>query len=60
MQLADENYALVEKRYNNELALLTDLLDASSMKLQADMALVNARVALLYNYYQLKYTTHTL
>ena len=60
VQLADENYALVEKRYNNELALLTDLLDASSMKLQADMALVNARVALLYNYYQLKYTTHTL
>lgn len=60
VQLADENYALVEKRYNNELALLTDLLDALSMKLQADMALVNARVALLYNYYQLKYTTHTL
>jgi outer membrane protein TolC len=60
VQLADENYALVEKRYNNELALLTDLLDASSMKLQADMALVNARVGLLYQFYQLKYTTHTL
>ena len=50
----------MEKRYNNELALLTDLLDASSMKLQADMALVNARVGLLYQFYQLKYTTHTL
>ncbi len=60
VQLADENYALVEKRYSNELALLTDLLDASAMKLQANMALVNARVNLLYNYYQLKYTTHTL
>lgn len=60
VQLADENYALVEKRYNNELALLTDLLDASSMKLQADMSLVNARVGLLYQFYQLKYTTHTL
>jgi len=60
VQLADENYGLVEKRYNNELALLTDLLDASSIKLQADMALVNARVNLLYNYYQLKYITHTL
>lgn len=58
--MADENYALVEKRYNNELALLTDLLDASSMKLQANMSLVNARVGLLYQFYQLKYTTHTL
>lgn len=60
VQLADENYELVEKRYNNELALLTDLLDASSIKLQSDIALVNARVNLLYNYYQLKYITHTL
>lgn len=60
VQLADENYELVEKRYNNELALLTDLLDASSIKLQADMALVSARVGLLYAYYQLKYTTHSL
>lgn len=60
VQLANENYDLVSKRYANELALLTDLLDASSIKLQADIALVNARVNLLYNYYQLKYITHTL
>ena len=60
VELADENYSLVHKRYSNQLALLTDLLDASSVKLQADMALVNARVDLLYNYYQLKYITHTL
>lgn len=60
VELADENYDTVEKRYNHELALLTDLLDASSMKLQANIALVNARVNLLYNYYQLKYTTHSL
>lgn len=60
VELATENYMLVEKRYNNQLALLTDLLDASNMKLQADMALVNARIGLLYTYYQLKYTTHSL
>lgn len=60
VQLADENYTLVEKRYNNDLALLTDLLDASNIKLQSDMALVNARIGLLYQFYQLKYTTHTL
>ena len=60
VELADENYQLIEKRYTNDLALLTDLLDASSTKLSADMALVNARIGLLYNYYQLKYATHSL
>lgn len=60
VELADENYNLVEKRYNNELALLTDLLDASNIKLQADMALVKAKVVLLYSYFQLKYITNTL
>lgn len=59
-QLADETYDLVEKRYENDLALLTDLLDASSTKLTADLALVNARIGLIYNYYQLKYITHSL
>ncbi|MBR3564706.1 MAG: TolC family protein [Paludibacteraceae bacterium] len=60
VELADENYAVVEKRYNHDLALLTDLLDASGIKLQADMALVNAKVNLLYNYYKLRYLTHSL
>lgn len=60
VELADENYETVEKRYNHELALLTDLLDASNMKLQSDMLLVNAKVNLLFNYYQLKYITHSL
>jgi outer membrane protein TolC len=60
VELADENYSIVEKRYNHDLALLTDLLDASSMKLQADISLVNARIALLYDYYKLKYITNTL
>lgn len=60
VELANENYDTIEKRYNHELALLTDLLDASSIKLQADMTLVNARVNLLFNYFQLKYITHSL
>jgi outer membrane protein TolC len=50
----------VQNRYQNQLALLTDMLDASSMKLSADMALVNARISLLYNYYKLKYISNTL
>ena len=60
VELADQNYAVVKNRYENDLALLTDMLDASNMKLSADMALVNARINMLYNYFKLKYITNTL
>ena len=58
--LADEHYQVTHNRYGHGLALLTDMLDASHTKLTADMELVNARISLLYNYYKLKYLTHTL
>ena len=60
VELADENYSIVNNRYRNDLALLTDMLDASNMKLSADLALVNARINVVYNYYKMKYITHTL
>ena len=60
VRLADENYNVTENRYKNEMALLTDMLDASNMKLTAALGLVNARINILYSYYKMKYTTHTL
>lgn len=60
VRLADQNYSVTSNRYRNEMALLTDLLDASNMKLSADLGLVNARINVLYNYYKMKYITHTL
>ena len=60
VELANQNYTVVKNRYDNDLALLTDMLDASNMKLSADMALVNARINMLYNYFKLKYITNTL
>ena len=54
VELANQNYSVVQNRYQNELALLTD------MKLSAEMALVNARIGMLYNFYKLKYVTNTL
>ena len=60
MELANQNYMVVKNRYDNDLALLTEMLDASNMKLTADMALVNARIKMLYNYFKLKYITNTL
>ncbi len=60
VELAQQNYSVVQNRYQNDLALLTDMVDASNMKLSAEMALVNARISMLYNFYRLKYVTNTL
>lgn len=60
VRLADENYRVTDNRYRNEMALLTDMLDASSAKLSADLSLVDARINILYSYYKMKYITHTL
>ena len=60
VKLANENYDVTNNRYKNEMALLTDMLDASNMKLRADLGLVDARINILYNYYKMKYSTHTL
>lgn len=60
VELADENYSVTSNRYQNDLALLTDMLDSSNMKLSADMGLVNARINVIFNYYKMKYITHTL
>lgn len=60
VKLADENYSVTDNRYKNDMALLTDMIDASNMKLSANLGLVNARINILYNYYKMKYITHTL
>ena len=60
VRLADENYRVTDNRYRNEMALLTDMLDAGSAKLSADLSLVDARINILYCYYKMKYITHTL
>ena len=60
VELADENYRVISNRYVNDLALLTDMLDASNVKLSADLDLVNARINVVYNYYKMKYLTGTL
>ena len=60
VELAHQNYAVVQNRYQHELALLTDMVDAAKMKLSTEMTLVNARIGMLYNFYKLKYVTNTL
>ncbi len=60
VKLATENYRIVERRYSSDLALLTDMLDASAQKLDAEVRLVNARTNVIYYHYQLKYISGTL
>lgn len=60
LQLATENYDVTENRYNNDLVLLIDLLDADNIRLDAEIQYVNARINIIYNYYRLLYVTGTL
>lgn len=60
VRLADENYRVTCNRYRQEMALLTDMIDASNAKLAAELDWVNARVNVVYHYYRMKYITHTL
>lgn len=60
MELAIQNYEIISYRYDNDLALLTELLDASSQKLDAELQTVNAKINILYNYYKLHYILGTL
>lgn len=51
---AEENYRIVQNRYLNQLSILTDLLDASSVRLEAELQLTIARSQTIYTYYELQ------
>lgn len=51
---AEENYRIVQNRYLNQLSILTDLLDASSVRLEAELQLTVARAQTIYTYYELQ------
>lgn len=55
VQLARQNYEVVNDRYLNQLALITDMIDASNMKLDAELSEVDARISIAYAYYKMKY-----
>lgn len=55
VQLAAQNYDVMSERYANQLALVTDMVDASNLKLNAELDEVDARVGITYAYYRMKF-----
>jgi outer membrane protein TolC len=51
---ADENYRIVKNKYYNQLAILTDLLDANTVRLNSELQLTAAKTNAVYTYYQLQ------
>lgn len=57
---AEENYRIMRNRYLNQLAILTDLLDADNLRLDAELQLTTARTQVIYTYYELLRATGEL
>ena len=60
VQLARQNYEVVNARYLSQMALITDMLDASNIRLNAELQEVDARINIIYAYYKMKYIAGTL
>lgn len=57
VELADCNYMTTSTRFQADMALLTDMIDAANSKLDAEQQLVNARINIIYYYYKLLFTS---
>ncbi len=54
LELSVLNYNVVNNRYMNDLALITDMLDASNSKIEAELNMANAKINIILKYYNLK------
>lgn len=55
VELAQQNYDVMNARYLSQLALVTDMVDASNLKFNAELSEVDARINIVYAYYRMKY-----
>ncbi|MEI6866301.1 TolC family protein [Flavicella sp.] len=51
--LATENYRITESKYNNQLAILLDMIDASNTKLSTELQYTNSNINIIFAYYKL-------
>ncbi len=55
VELAHQNYDVINARYLSQLALVTDMVDASNIRLNAELKEADARINIVYAYYRMKY-----
>lgn len=60
LQLADENYERIHDRYMEQLVLVTDMLDAFNMKLDAELGVTAANAEIQYRLCCLRYAAGIL
>lgn len=60
VELAQQNYNVVNNRYLNQLALITDMIDASNIKLNAELQEINARINIACTYYNIRYVAGSI
>lgn len=60
LQLADENYERIHDRYMEQLVLVTDMLDAFNMKLEAELGVSAANAEIQYRLCCLRYAAGIL
>ncbi len=60
VELANENYNVVNNRYLNQLALITDMVDAANIKLDAELKEADARINIAYQYYKVLFVAGKL
>ncbi len=53
VELALSNYNVISTRFDEGMALITDMLDAASARLDAEQTLINSRINIIYCYYKL-------
>ena len=60
VELADQNYGVMKSRYLNQMALVTDMVDASNLLLNAELQEVDAHINIVYAYYRMKFVAGNL
>lgn len=55
VELAAQNYKVISERYLAQIALITDMIDASNIKLNAELLEADAQANIVYAYYRMKF-----